>query len=320
MSNTQKDINNQESDLNGNNAVEKEENKRMEIEITKYKKIVETFNHPRALAKLILVFATIIILVFLGVSLIALIVKSYYPYKAVNSNEYGATFIRNEDDEVIYWLFNTADLWANSGIEVKEGEIISVRTSGAANTAIHHLVKDADSNNKLQYPWYNPNGRGHYEFDTSTKKRLKHKIAPKFENDIILMQIVPSDWQLDRNDFFWTRNNGRDSTTCFTDGRNDKNINEDLYIYAIGDKNENIRIPRDGILYFAVNDIALTPTILASMLKEDSGVKNKNLLNLGKSPQKELKTELHYYKETKFVDAWYVDNVGSFLIVIERKK
>ena len=32
------------------------------------------------------------------------------------------------------------------------------------------------------------------------------------------------------------------------------------------------------------------------------------------------KTELDYYKDVCFVDAWFVDNVGSFLIVIERKK
>jgi len=32
-----------------------------------------------------------------------------------------------------------------------------------------------------------------------------------------------------------------------------------------------------------------------------------------------LVNELVYYKQTKFRDAWFVDNVGSFLIVIERK-
>lgn len=31
-------------------------------------------------------------------------------------------------------------------------------------------------------------------------------------------------------------------------------------------------------------------------------------------------TELDYYRMTKFVDAWFVDNVGSILIAIERKK
>lgn len=30
--------------------------------------------------------------------------------------------------------------------------------------------------------------------------------------------------------------------------------------------------------------------------------------------------ELDYYSDTKFVDAWFVDNIGSNMIVIERKK
>lgn len=30
--------------------------------------------------------------------------------------------------------------------------------------------------------------------------------------------------------------------------------------------------------------------------------------------------ELVYYKQKKFVDAWFVDNIGSFLIIIERKR
>lgn len=30
--------------------------------------------------------------------------------------------------------------------------------------------------------------------------------------------------------------------------------------------------------------------------------------------------ELDYYKHHNFVDAWFVDNIGSYMIVIERKK
>ena len=47
-------------------------------------------------------------------------------------------------------------------------------------------------------------------------------------------------------------------------------------------------------------------------------------LGLGFYPGKEdlypLVNELVYYKEKEFRDAWFVDNIGSFLIVIERKR
>ena len=42
----------------------------------------------------------------------------------------------------------------------------------------------------------------------------------------------------------------------------------------------------------------------------------------GKNPDSTgypLVNELIYYKEKKYRDPWYMDNVGSFLIVIERK-
>ena len=35
---------------------------------------------------------------------------------------------------------------------------------------------------------------------------------------------------------------------------------------------------------------------------------------------KDKYTELDYYLIRNFVDAWFVDNVGSYLIVIEREK
>ena len=31
-----------------------------------------------------------------------------------------------------------------------------------------------------------------------------------------------------------------------------------------------------------------------------------------------VNNELYYYKEKKFRDPWFADNVGSFLVVIER--
>lgn len=391
-----KDDNLKDKDFSSNDA----EDKKMEIEITRYKRFVETFNHPRALAKLIVVVSIIIVLVFLGISIIALVVKSYYPYQVVNSNEYGATIINNEDNEVIYWLFNTADLWANSGIHVKKGDVISVRASGAFHSSIHHLVDDAKANRKGRN-WVTPMGGPNSQSNPREEHRSKYRISPEQEFNTLLMQVIPENVELKDNNGKWIS-----KYDSYLDGqaREDKNnnntidYNKSVYpdIYAIGAERDKVTIRSDGVLHFAVNDIALTRNIILQMNKDllidakthrDTGVlklgkfpdpydsipelieKNKKRLleglrDIGFNGQEtdtmvidcECKisdewnckyralydtiknnvnknypcidsvyinrnfTELDYYLIRNFVDAWFVDNVGSYLIVIERKK
>lgn len=373
---------------------EKGENKKMEIEITRYKGLVNAFNTPTALAKLIIVISLIIVLVFFGISVIALVIKSYYPYKTVNSNEYGATIIENEDNEVIYWLFNTADLWANSGIRVKEGDVISVRASGAFNSSIHHLVDEANENKKGRN-WLNPIG-GPNASTPREKHRASYRISQAHPFNTLLMQVIPEDVELKDNDGVWTT-----EYACYLDGRpkeiknNNNTIDhaKSIYpdIYAIGAERDKVTIRSDGVLYFTVNDIALTRKVIAQMKdevnmnsikKKDIGllrigrfpipdVNEENLferdtsilikglenigykgecsdtINFGDQLEKKWKwdnsyrelydslkhyktndsnfllehySELDYYLIRNFVDAWFVDNTGSYLIVIERKK
>lgn len=390
------------------------ENKKMEIEITRYKGLVNAFNTPTALAKLIIVISLIIVLVFFGISVIALVVKSYYPYKTVNSNEYGATIIENEDNEVIYWLFNTADLWANSGIHVKKGDVISVRASGAFNSSIHHLVDEANENKKGRN-WLSPIG-GPNASTPREKHRAGYRISQAHPFNTLLMQVIPEDVELKDNDGVWTT-----EYACYLDGRpkeiknNNNTIDhtKSIYpdIYAIGAERDKVTIRSDGVLYFTVNDIALTKDIIMSMnekvdlklcqdegefkgkyiddgllkigqfhlpdvgdsnkLKKDTtdllyGLKilnnnkkrsspdycyqfsndidknikynnkyrqrydslydiltNLKLNNLSEKDSLYVRrtfSELDYYLIRNFVDAWFVDNTGSYLIVIERKK
>lgn len=360
------------------------EKPKIEIEINKYKRLVDVLNNPKLLAKAIVVLAVIVMLVFIGVSLIALIIKQFYPYKAVETNKYGATIIKNEDTEVTYWLFNSADLWANSGIEVKKGQRITVRTSGAFHSAIHHLVRDANNNCQTD-KWLSPIG-GIQSLNKQDSARSKYRIAPEYEFNTIIMQVIPqkvlnigNDWY---RDIFNTNNNDTIPYLDYIDGMN---LKSKTYIYKIGEGYDNIEIQEDGVLCFACNDIALTerminkmkgdidvrrvdsiirsykkiPTRAITILsikndtikykyknKKDVKVYNYRLIEMTKDslmiekdtvvPTNRLKdysdlnigpssdscdtTELDYYLRNRFVDAWFVDNVGSFLIVVECKK
>lgn len=302
----------------------------MEIEINRYKHFVEAFNNPKMLAKAIVVLSIIMILVFIGISLIALTLKKYYPYKTVETNPYGATIIQSEDNDVIYWLYNSADLWANSGVEVKAGDILSVKTSGAFHSSVHHLVDSAKAN-RLSDAWLRPSG-GLQSQNKKDSARSEFRIAPQYPFNAILMQVFPpifkelgNNWkELDTNS--WLR---KDSN--FWDYIDGGNLNRDRYtaanIYKIGEGQDNIEIQEDGILFFACNEIALTTRVIDSMdrkdLKEiDKNKNSKGKMLLGDSPERDSgdRTELDYYKRKHFIDAWFADNIGSFLIVIERKK
>jgi hypothetical protein len=354
-----------------------EEKSKIEIEINKYKRLVDILNNPKMLAKSIVVLSVIIVLVFIGVSAIALTIKRFYPYKAVETNKYGATVIKNEDTEVTYWLFNSADLWANSGIEVKKGQIITVRTSGAFHTAIHHLVDDAKKNQQRD-KWLNATG-GMQSTNPQDKARSQYKIAPEYDFNTIIMQVIPQDVLNMGDDWYKKINENANSDTIpYLDYIDGMNMSKRLstYIYKIGDGYENIEIQNDGILCFACNDIALTKRNIkkikgATEIRKDSinvsyykfsvqdidvkSIKNgyitidKNMyriieltqdslkvakdsivitnrlkdfssLNIGSSPIATDSSELDYYYRKNFVDAWFVDNVGSFLIVVECKK
>lgn len=295
------------------------DNKKIEIEINKYKHFVEAINNPKMLSKLIIVVSIITILVFVGISAVAIIMKSFYPYKAIETNMYGATVIRSEDTEVTYWLYNSADLWANSGIEVKAGQTLSIRTSGASHTAIHRLVQDANSNKTMKIKWQHPRGGKNSRKEDTT--RMAYRIAPNYEQHAILMQVLPKEFDTYGNEWY---ENVDPTEWDYIDGggksKNKKNESTKAHIYKIGEGQDNIEIQEDGILYFSCNDIALTPRVIDSLLAHQDKTNPSEKFGDPKEMKKKGETEFDYYKQKKFINAWFVDNVGSYLIVIERKK
>lgn len=387
------------SKTESDNSNHSDENSRIvTIEIVRHKRLFEILENPRAMWKVIASLFVIVGVFFIGLALVVLVVKSFYPYNVIKTNPYGATIIKNEDKEVIYWLFNTAELWANSGIEVKKNDRITIRASGAANTAIHHLVDGASDDFQPGFSWVGTEGlernTGHSAF------RGQFRLVPDAPFGKLLMQIIPVSKQKNRAD--WIK-----SSTYIddTDEKGEKN-----QIFTIGKERIELVVPCDGVLHFAVNDVVMSDKNIKDMYlkslqlfkesindnngknelqlyidsfdkilknnKKDKNKKDKETLkdiiieddNVGKFLQKyeggilskkeaeknkeiyikrknlidNLKNlgygfgvyyqkddsmhegypfvnELIYYYDKEYRDPWYMDNVGSFLIVIERK-
>ena len=343
---------------------------KMEIEITKYKGIVKTFGDPSSLVKLILVVSIILIVLFTGVTLIALMIKKFYPYKVLETNLYGATLIKNEDTEIIYWLLNSADLWANSGIEVKKGDVISIRTSGSAHMSLHHLVDNAHDNTKAEI-WVQSNGTSQTSSGTIYEKqnteRDNFRIAPKQKYGVILMQVLPKEigelgpyWYKKTDELKKIRINkdehfvGEKYMDYIDGGPKRQGILSEAQIYTIGSGTADIEINTDGLLFFSVNDIALTDRVCDFLYAQKDGnfdtikieqaryaikdnhssfkdnhhleQKDANTIDTINKYKDYLKkyhenpNELSFYKDIKYTNAWFDDNLGSFLIIVERKK
>lgn len=329
--------------------------KKVEVTIVRHKQFFEMLKEPQTMWRVLLSLFFITVIVIIGLSFVVISVKRFYPYNTIQTNMYGATIMKNEDKEVIYWLFNTAELWANSGIKVKKNDELTIRASGASFTAIHHLVEATKDNKEIEDKWVDTDGQP----KTRMKDRLRVKyriISDNCDEGKLLLMVADEDKQNDNAD--WVKG--------LTDDMMDK-----ANVEIIGKEKISLKIKKDGILHFAVNDIILTDNVIAKMYKEFvtsimdkhekdfskrkseinskiakyiegtldikgieelnqefsnyKDVKNDTTgLMLGYYPGKKeyypLVNELVYYKEHKFRDAWFVDNIGSFLIVIERKR
>lgn len=237
------------------------DNKTVTIEIQKYHPIVQILNNPRSILRIFLFVFVITVALFGGISLVLVSLKRMYPYNDIVTNAMGATTIRNEEKEVSYWLFNTATLWADSGIKVKEGQYITVRASGKKHTAVHHLVEDTYKNRPLREPWVGSEGfivdpRANGARDTY---RAKYRIYPEQPQDALLMRVLP------------TGKTSDDFSDRPKDNHNKPQYEEPQYEF-IGKEREQIYIRQDGTLQFAINDIVLDKkTIIRIMIDLANG-------------------------------------------------
>lgn len=306
----------------------------LKVEIVSNKSLFDILGDTKRVWKVILVLFILVFTIFVALAFVTIAIKRIYPYNDIKINALGATTMQNEDKEVIYWLFNTADLWANSGIKVKKGDLLTIRASGRFHTAIHHLVEDAKKNKKLDDAWVSTDGEGKQENERD-RLRAQYRIFKNKPQDALLMQVIPQD--IDLSDTIVNRNHTdtiiRDSYRIFeyiptfeNEKTNNKLQTRDNYYY-IGKEREDLLINNDGILHFAVNDIVLTDSVIKVMQKfaEDNPTRSTERdggLRFGEYPPTDpdtSKTEMDYYLENHYHNAWYDDNVGSFLIVIERK-
>lgn len=243
-------MDNTEETQNPQNPQEKDSNK-LTIEVRRFQNLLEILKDRKKVLTLSLAITATGILLFCGITLIVLSIKRLYPYNDITTNAMGTTTLRSENKDVSYFLLNSAELWAKSGIRVKEGQTITIKSSGKKHSAIHHLIRDAEQNMpKLRDPWVGSEGFPE-DFDTREQRdgeRARYRIFPNTNQDILLMQVV------------------KDGAPCIDRPIQGKENNNRFYV--VGNKMEDFHIDMNGTLYFAVNDIVLDDTTIIRMLLE----------------------------------------------------
>ncbi len=241
--------------------VTEEKPQKITIEVSRYKSLMDALDNDSKMWRIVLTIFLCGVLLFSGITVVVISIKSFYPYSDISTNALGVTTLKNEKKEISYWLFNTAELWAKSGIKVKKGQTITVRASGKKHTAVHHLYKDADSNaSRLNEPWVGTKGFATNEYSRKARDiyRSKYRVFPEENQDALLMQIV---------------RNGKEPDTRPSAALPDKKCkfscadSENRFL-LIGDKQENIYIEEDGELYFAINDIVTDDLTICRMMLE----------------------------------------------------
>ena len=323
--------------------------KRIVINVERYQNLIEALEDRVKVRRIAASIFGIGLLLFTALTIIMLSLKSFFPYSDISTSAFGTTTITDEQKQVSYFLFNTADLWANSGISVKKGDVISIHSSGSAHTAIHHIDDGARDNKEILDRNFGPLGEVKDVENKRDKLRSQFRIFPNYPQSALIMQVV-------QDSVYDTPN--------YTDSKN---------FYYVGAQRDNIHIAADGILHFAINDIVLDTITIRKMMIENiktmaelsketelqalyDSVKNAksvpdvqkkirklddptgklynefmtkdSTLRLGgymaekydtTENNKLHKTEMDYYYEHEYKQAWYDDNAGSFLIVVEKE-
>ena len=224
------------------------------------------------------------------------------------------------------YLFNTAELWANSGIRINQGDRVRISISGGFHSSYADLLKDAETNAIISNRWMGQAFRDYPDTIVGSDNELLKKIIDtnkeikdsaclynryypdsnkvKARLGDVLYEIVPeyvSDDPLDGKEHMqvWSADNGK----------------------------KLFEVNESGYLRFAINDIYFqTPDDLREYAKK------VNSLRFGEhfDPEEILKKDIKEIIVTEndnsnrdtlynydFRKMFYMDNIGQILVCVE---
>ncbi|HIZ26426.1 hypothetical protein [Barnesiella sp. An55] len=229
----------------------------------------------------IIFISMIIVYIVLIVSMLAFLINNvllFPPNSDINSR--GAITMNQPcGREHTVYLFNTAICWANTGVELLEGDIVEITTSGSFYGRITDLNDKNRDNARLNFNWNNTA----YPAKTETFDSLCIYKEADAQFGSLLCHIHSE-----------SAGNAYDSDSC-----------KAIIQLASGQKN-SFTAHQPGYLYVTVNDIYLTDAVLKKIMA--SNTLKRELLPYGKEN----------FLQTAWQNPtlWFNDNLGEILLNI----
>jgi len=239
------------------------------------------FHGKKKLFNLLLLFTTLIICFVFIISSFIFFINDVLLYKnKPKINSYGAIIPEKScNRQSVLFLFNSADRWANTGIQLQKEDEIKISFSGGFYSDIAGLKNAAKDNYKPTYEWISFS-----KPDTTNKS--KYSLVPEASFGSILYQIAGEI------------------------GCNDNDATE----LKFDKSNSFIPITKNGVLYLSVNDIYLSNPIIEKMIADTTA---RKLLSFGGNSNtfhtdQEIRT---HFRDNP--NAFFNDNLGEILVVID---
>lgn len=273
----------------------------------------------------------LLLLLCCAITCVVILIKAFAFYvhdvllfeNEVFMNQQGA-FVPTQscDREYAFFMFTSSDWWANTGVQVQKGDRVKILASGAFNSSVSDIVNRAKSNDTLKYSWVSAMPTKTARKDRNVKQCIYRGQDAYFGS--VLYQIQNS---------------------------LNKEISEaDIKQLKIdnAEKEHFEEIDRNGTLFFAVNDIYLSPSILRENAEKNRYFANgiKRLYNSDSLIIQKDRVAIHEGLFRKYRDSiplfmppsngfieiagltfdqyfndnpkvWYNDNIGDILICME---
>jgi hypothetical protein len=248
------------------------------------------------LSHFILFVSTAIVVVTLVLTFTFIFVKDILLFKSNLSINRQGVFMPSKScgREYCLFLFNTSDLWANTGIYLNEGDKYKMSVSGAFHSSVEDMRGDAEENNPfLEKYWIGGEQReklaSYIKSGTldSLPQYKKTRFCVDKESYIgaILYRIAP-EYQL------W-----------------DPHEKKDIHIWDPSISEDFTKVTTSGVLSLATNDIYFeNENALASYIRFDPIRFEKNL---------NLDSIKEHDKNKEYKRMFYNDNLGQILVCLE---
>lgn len=216
------------------------------------------------------------------------------------------------NSEYALFLFNTAEAWANPGIQVHKGDRFRINISGGFNASVKEVIDGALNNTQPNYSWKYIGSVNLFDI----KPDSISIIEPSLKNSLFIYNTP----KLNINDSIISDNHGAILYTIQPESSNIINHplikdTSEIKVWNAGDLKKTYdgdrsfhTVEESGYLYFAVNDLVfdnIYDSIGNAQINADSII---DLYYRDSSKVNVVKTDYSYA---------YKDNLGQLLVSVE---